>query len=103
MCLKPFLATLIFFDFHRDVGCPRNGHVGGNMVKMVKKRQNTCFFHQNDPDRCQKIVETPFSRVRIISDKKEKLFHVKFWLKKVYKLDFRKIEIFGHSDTISLI
>ena len=27
-------------------------------------------------------------------------FPIEFWLKKVYKLDFEKIEIFGHSDLV---
>ena len=53
------------FDFFEFVppNCERDDR---NRTKTPKIRQNTCFLHKNAENSCQKVLETPFSRVPII-------------------------------------
>ena len=66
VCLRPFLAILILFNFCRAMHTPYTERDDRNMAKPSKIRQNTCFWHQNAKNRCQKVPETPVSCAPII-------------------------------------
>ena len=73
------------------------------MTKMSKICQNTSKYVFFTPKSCQKVVETPFSRVPIIFSIVASDSPSNFGSEKCIHLIFGNFRFFGHSDTVESI
>ena len=91
------------FDFFEFVWTPPPPKIWAWLAQYGKNLKNMSKSVFWGPKCCQELSKSAQNTLFPCSNHFLEVcigFPVEFWLKKVYKLDFRNFEIFGHSDLV---